>query len=379
VSTIRAYRKESFFFGKNAARVRRNMRLEFTKMGCQRWLGLRLRFLGEFISAGIAVLVILHKHLGVFGAAISGASAGVALRYAQSLSGAMEQILNALTTVEQCLVAVERLTTLKDLTPEGELLDPQDGSRVQWPTEGEIVFDNVTMRYREDLDPVLKGMSFVIPGGTSVGVVGRTGAGKSSCLQALFRMCTLDSGTVSIDGVDISKVGLHTLRKRLAIIPQDPCGFTGTVRFNLDPFGERDDAAIWADLAKVQLKTLFESKEDKLGYQLTAGGENLSVGQRQLLCAARAFLRGCRILVLDEATASVDFATDALIQEVLKTEVTTKKLTTLTIAHRVNTILGSDRVLVVANGAAAEFGPTKQLAEDSSSEFYTFVNPSKKT
>merc|ERR1712151_138284 len=148
------------------------------------------------------------------------------------------------------------------------------------------------MRYRADLEPVLKGMTFTLPGGSTLGIVGRTGAGKSTCLQALFRMCEIDSGSVSIDGVDISMLGLHTLRKRLAIIPQDPIGFTGSVRFNLDPFNEHDDAAVWHELEQVQLKDFFMAKEEGLQYQLSAGGDNISVGQRQLLCSARAFLRG---------------------------------------------------------------------------------------
>ena len=203
--------------------------------------------------------------------------------------------------------------------------------------------------------------------------MGRTGAGKSSLLQVLFRMCPLESGAVYLDGHDTSKMGLHTLRKSLAIIPQDPVGFTGTVRFNLDPFNQHTDDAIWQELEKVQLKSHFEGQEGQLQFLVAAGGENLSVGQRQLLCCARALIRGTRILVLDEATASVDFTTDSLIQKILRTEVKTKHLTTLTIAHRIQTVLGGDRVLVVADGQAAEFGPTEELRNNPQSMFYSFV------
>jgi len=232
------------------------------------------------------------------------------------------------------------------------------------------------MRYRADLPTVLNGISFEVKGGTSLGVVGRTGAGKSSLLQAIFRMCPLDAGTIRIDGEDIAHVGLHTLRRRLAIIPQDPVGFTGTLRFNLDPFDEHSDEAVRAELEKVQLMNFVLSKEEGLDYHLTAGGENLSVGQRQLVCAARAFLRKSKILILDEATASVDYKTDEIIQGVLQHEVMTQKLTTMTIAHRINTILNADNVLVMERGKLAEFGPTQQLAADPSSKFYTFVHPS---
>ena len=199
------------------------------------------------------------------------------------------------------------------------------------------------------------------------------GAGKSSLLQVLFRMSPLEAGAVYLDGHDTSQMGLHTLRKSLAIIPQDPVGFTGTVRFNLDPFNQHTDDAIWQELEKVQLKTYFEAQDGQLLFQVAAGGENLSVGQRQLLCCARALIRGTRILVLDEATASVDFTTDGLIQDILQKEVRTKHLTTLTIAHRIQTVLGGDRVLVVADGKAAEFGKTEDLRNNPESMFYTFV------
>lgn len=273
-------------------------------------------------------------------------------------------------------VALERVTSYSGLDQEPALVLPGDSQlQTPWPSAGEICFDRVTMRYRSSLPTVLNGISFTIPGGTSVGVVGRTGAGKSSLLQALFRMCPLEGGVIRIDGQDIWSIGLHTLRKRLAIIPQDPVGFTGSLRFNLDPFGEHSDGQLMQELSKVQLRDFVESKEDGLGYHLTSGGENLSVGQRQLACAARAFLRSSPILILDEATASVDFQTDALIQEVLRDEVKTRKLTTLTIAHRINTIMGADNVLVMDKGTAAEFGPTKKLAADPTSIFYTFTDP----
>jgi len=286
----------------------------------------------------------------------------------------MQGLLMNLTQTELGMVALERLRSYTQLVHEPPLQQEADGDLGQWPTEGRIEFCDVTMRYREDLPRVLNGISFTIPGGTSLGVVGRTGAGKSSLLQAIFRMCPFEGGSIRIDGVDISSLGLHSMRRRLAIIPQDPIGFTGTLRFNLDPFQECRDEDLWQKLASVHLEDFIKSKNEGLDFHLTAGGENLSVGQRQLVCAARAFLRGCQILILDEATASVDFHTDALIQEVLQCEVATNKLTTVTIAHRINTILGSDNVLVMESGKNAEFGPTKRLAKDPKSKFYTFLH-----
>lgn len=373
VATIRAYEKQQYFSGRNAARISRSVRLDLTLQGCQRWLGFRLKMLGACISSMVALLVVLHSYLGPLGRSISGPAAGVALRYAQQLSNALESILNNLTSTEQCLVAVERLTTYSELEDEGSLETAESVPAV----EGSVCFENVVMRYRPDLPTVLRGLSFAIPGGSSLGVVGRTGAGKSSLLQALFRMCPIESGTIHLYGKDVSGIGLHTLRKALAIIPQDPVGFTGTVRFNLDPFTQHDDQRLWQELEKVQLKAHFQAKEEGLDFQVSSGGENLSVGQRQLLCCARALIRGARILVLDEATASVDFNTDSLIQQVLRKEVQTKQLTTITIAHRISTILGADRVLVMEEGRAAEFGPTQELADTTSSKFAALIRAAK--
>eukprot|EP00929_Paragymnodinium_shiwhaense_P029915 TRINITY_DN17055_c0_g1_i1.p1 TRINITY_DN17055_c0_g1~~TRINITY_DN17055_c0_g1_i1.p1 ORF type:complete len:1486 (-),score=344.05 TRINITY_DN17055_c0_g1_i1:247-4704(-) len=378
VASIRAFEEEVHFIRRNADRVSLNTKLDCNIMACNRWLSLRLRVLGSIPVCAIAYYVTLQSQLHLAGVAMTGATAGLVLRYALQLTGAMEGLLQSLTQTELCLVAVERITGYTKLEPEPELALPDDDTRARgWPQSGEIKFEEVVMRYRPDLPRVLNGVSFTVKGGTGVGVVGRTGAGKSSLLQALFRMCPYESGRVLIDGIDVTSIGLHTLRRRLAIIPQDPVGFTGTVRFNLDPFQESTDEAMWKELRKVQLEEFFAQKSEGLDYHLSAGGENLSVGQRQLVCAARAFLRNCRILILDEATASVDFKTDNLIQDVLRNEIETRKLTTLTIAHRINTIMGADNVLVMERGVAAEFGPPKKLAKDSSSKFYTFVHPKK--
>lgn len=367
VATIRAFKKERDFIWKNAELNSRNLAIDFANTGIGRWMGLRLRFLGMAFVLGVTLFVVIWSRN------LSAALVGLALRYALDLSSSMEGMIQTLTMTEQGLIALERLNSFSQLASEPELELPGEVVDPSWPAAGEITFDGVWMRYRPDLPQRLKGVSFNIPGGSSAGVVGRTGSGKSTMLVALFRLCELESGAIRIDGVNTSTIGLHTLRRKLAIIPQEAIGFTGSLRFNLDPFSERNDEDIWAELEKVQLKTFAETHG--LDYHLTAGGENLSVGQRQLLCAARAFLQNTRILALDEATASVDFQTDTLIQQVLKDEVATRGLTTLTIAHRINTIMESDRVLVLDQGKVLEFGPTRKLAEDPSSTFYTFVHP----
>jgi len=278
------------------------------------------------------------------------------------------------------LISLERITAYAELPQEDVMVKPGDTEyaalRRRWPAKGEIIFENVTMRYRDGLPTVLNGISLTIPGGTSVGVVGRTGSGKSSMFQALFRMYELESGRVTIDGVDAVSLGIHTLRNALSVIPQDPVGFSGSLRFNLDPFNTADDTKIWKVLEKVRMREFFESKEEKLEFNLTAGGENLSVGQRQLVCAARAFMRDFKIMILDEATASVDFKTDALIQEVLSDEVKDKGATIVTIAHRINTVINADNILVMDAGRVAEFKPPKELLKDEKSKFYALVQDS---
>lgn len=375
VSSIRAFQRQKYFIQRNHENVEANARIMMSTMCCNRWLSIRLRAIGTIPVAIITYSLVLQKFMSLSFMTFTGAAAGFVLRFALQLTTGMEGILQSLTGVELCLVALERVSGYSNLLPEDALTKVEDHALDVWPSSGSIEFQDVVMRYRDGLPTVLNGISFKIAGGTSVGVVGRTGAGKSSLLQALFRMCPLDAGTVRIDGVDVSAVGLHTLRRRLAIIPQDPVGFTGSFRFNLDPFYEHSDNDIKAELENVQLLEFVSSQEEGLAYHLTAGGENLSVGQRQLMCAARAFLRKSSILVLDEATASVDFRTDELIQTVLRQAVVTRKLTTLTIAHRINTIMGSDNVMVMDKGRVAEFGPTHDLADDPRSIFYTFAHP----
>lgn len=375
-SCIRAFRKQGLFQMQNAKRCALNLQLNFNIMCCNRWLALRLRSLGTVPVIVVVMGIVVESRMNWFGAKLTGAIAGIVLRYSLQLVDLLQGLLMSLTQTELSLVALERVSAYGHLSQEPALEEDGDKNLGVWPTVGCIEFRNVTMRYRVDLPPVLNGISFTIPGGTSVGVVGRTGAGKSSLIAALFRLAPLDGGNITIDGVDIGALGLHTMRRRLAIIPQDPVGFTGTLRFNLDPFEEREDEDLWCQLGKVQLQDFFRSKAEGLDFHLSAGGENLSVGQRQLVCVARAFLRGCRILILDEATASVDFQNDELIQEVLRHEVTTNKLTTITIAHRINTIMGSDNVLVMEKGRAAEFGPTAKLASNPKKKFYSFVHAS---
>lgn len=237
-----------------------------------------------------------------------------------------------------------------------------------WPQQGVIEFKDFQVRYRDGLDLVLKGISFECKSREKIGIVGRTGAGKSSMTLSLFRIIEAAGGKILIDGVDISEIGLHSLRSRLTIIPQDPVLFSGSLRMNIDPFNACSDDAIWTALEHSHLKAFVKSLPDGLTHKVSEVGENLSVGQRQLVCLARALLRKTKVLILDEATAAIDIETDELIQKTIRVQF--NDCTILTIAHRLNTIMDSDRIIVLDNGTIAEFDQPKNLMADRKSIFY---------
>uniref|UniRef100_A0A6A7G4Z9 ABC transporter n=2 Tax=Hirondellea gigas TaxID=1518452 RepID=A0A6A7G4Z9_9CRUS len=240
-----------------------------------------------------------------------------------------------------------------------------------WPEEGVVKFSKFSTRYREGLDLVVKGIDCTIQGGEKVGIVGRTGAGKSSLTLSLFRIIESAAGHIIIDGIDIATIGLHDLRSRLTIIPQDPVLFSGTLRMNLDPFGLYSDSLVWAALEHAHLKSFISGLTHGLQHEIAEGGENLSVGQRQLVCLARALLRKTRILVLDEATAAVDLETDALIQITIREQFAS--CTVITIAHRLNTIMDNSRVMVLDRGEVKEFAPPAELLQNKKSLFYSMA------
>jgi len=236
-----------------------------------------------------------------------------------------------------------------------------------WPHAGAITFAGVRMRYREGLTPVIDGMDLSVRAGEKVGLVGRTGAGKSSVLVCLYRVVELFEGSISIDGRDIAGVPLRLLRSRLGIIPQDPVLFTGTLRSNLDPFDAHTDAQLRMVLDQCGMLALADGHADGLQRPMEEKGANLSMGQRQLACMARALLKGSRVLVLDEATASVDLETDELIQQTLRSQL--GGVTVLTIAHRLDTIMHCDRVVVMHEGAVAESGAPHELKDRQGGRF----------
>lgn len=271
----------------------------------------------------------------------------------------------ATETITQ-MTSVERIMQFTELEKEGPFeSNPTDKPSSDWPSKGEIKFDRVYLRYSESEPPILKSLSFIIESGMKVGIVGRTGAGKSSLISALFHMAKLD-GTIYIDNVDTKKIGLHDLRNKISIIPQEPVLFTATLRDNLDPFHKFHDDSLWSALEEVKLKHAFT-----LDYRIEQGGSNLSVGQRQLVCLARAILQNNKILVLDEATANVDPTTDALVQATIRKKF--KDCTVLTIAHRLNTIMDSDKVLIMEQGQVLEYDHPYTLLQDEQGHFSSMI------
>jgi ABC-type multidrug transport system fused ATPase/permease subunit len=268
--------------------------------------------------------------------------------------------------------SVERLQYYTEELPQeaSEITDVRPPA--EWPQEGKIEFKDVVLKYRPDLPAVLQSLNLSIASNQKIGIVGRTGAGKSTIMIALFRLVEISEGTISIDGVDISKIGLKDLRSKLAIIPQDPVLYSGTVRSNIDPFNEHDESDLWLVLERSHLKSYISSIPEKLDAPVFANGSNFSVGQRQLLCLARAMLRKAKILVMDEATANIDVQTDALIQKVIRDDF--MKCTILTIAHRLNTVIDYDKILVLDHGKAVEFDVPHLLLSNPTSTLLSMVN-----
>ncbi|XP_060645841.1 multidrug resistance-associated protein 1 isoform X12 [Drosophila nasuta] len=365
VSTIRAYTVEDRFIEESDNKVDKNQVCKYPSLIANRWLAIRLEMVGNLI-------ILFASLFAVLGGQSNPGLVGLSVSYALQVTQTLNWLVRMSSDIETNIVSVERIKEYGETKQEAAWELEEDKKKPKnWPADGRVEFSNFQVRYREGLDLVLRGVSFNISGGEKVGIVGRTGAGKSSLTLALFRIIESAGGKIIIDGEDIAQLGLHMLRSRLTIIPQDPVLFSGSLRANLDPFDVKTDEEIWKALELSHLKAFAKGLPSGLNHEISEGGDNLSVGQRQLVCLARALLRKTKVLVLDEATAAVDLETDDLIQKTIRSEF--KDCTVLTIAHRLNTIMDSDKVIVLDKGQITEFASPTELLDNPKSAFYSMA------
>ncbi|KAG2181050.1 hypothetical protein INT43_008632 [Umbelopsis isabellina] len=385
LSTIRAFGAEYRFMTDNLKKIDGNIRPFWFLWGGNRWLSVRADFIGALIAMVAGVLLLYRLSVGSLEAGLAGLSLSWALQFVPQVNW----LVRNYTQVEMDLNSVERIQEYLELDEEPPTIITNSRPSAAWPTEGKLSIKNLHIRYASDLETVLRGLTFETKPREKIGVVGRTGSGKSTLAMSLFRFVDPVEGSIEIDGVDITTIGTEDLRSRLTIIPQDPILFSGTIRSNLDPFNIHDDAAVFESLERVHLfkdsgtstpnevdetsssETPVEENNvtvfKNLDSPVSEGGGNFSQGQRQLLCLARALLRNSKIIVMDEATASVDFATDHKIQTTIQEEFNNSTL--LTIAHRLRTIIQYDRVLVLDHGQVLEYDTPHNLLQNEDSVF----------
>ncbi|VDP67997.1 unnamed protein product [Echinostoma caproni] len=351
---IRATKTESLHMQRYNQVMDSHTSVFYMNIAAARWLSIRLDLLCTVYLAAVVTVCLL---MGNF-SHVSSSEVGLMITYATGLIGLFQWCVRQSAEVENQMVSVERTVEYMDLEPEiteSPVMQPP----INWPSQGKIVFDGLWLRYNKTASWALRDITLHIEPGQKVGIVGRTGAGKSSLISAIFRLVEAESGQVLVDDVDIAHLDLPELRKRISIIPQDPIMFSGTIRSNLDPDERLSEEAIWSVLASVQLNKVISTLPGGLQAHICEGGTNLSTGQRQLLALARAILGGNRILVVDEATANVDPGTDYVIQKTLRDQFAS--CTVLTVAHRLHTVIDNELLVVMEGGRIVEVGPPHEL------------------
>mmetsp|Transcript_22255 Transcript_22255/g.50826 ORF Transcript_22255/g.50826 Transcript_22255/m.50826 type:complete len:1391 (+) Transcript_22255:30-4202(+) len=386
VSVVRAHNQGPRQFDLNATLIVDQQRPKYSMTYLEQWFTMRMSHLGQVLVLFCGLFVVLARNK-----LIRASRAGLVLSMAATAADMLQGVLDQISEFGMAFNCVERVKEYSSTSP--SLMEAASTTDVRppdaWPSAGNLAIENLKLRYKPDLPYVLKGIDVSIPGGQRLGIIGRTGAGKSSLLLALFRIVEPEAGTrITLDGLDVLAMGLFDLRRRLATIPQEPVLFTADMKYNCDPFGEHSVADIWSALEDAQLapwvkeqwrqrqsgeatELTEEAKEEALKLDIKEGGQNLSAGQRQMVAIARAVLRRSKLVVLDEATAAIDASTDAAIQEAIRR--CFSEATTLTIAHRIKTILDSDRIMSLADGQVVELDAPTKLLENPAGLFAQLV------
>lgn len=369
LSTIRAFGDSKRFIATNLNFVDESVRGFYVMKTSDRWLSVRLEVLGAVIALVASSLAVIQSTTTMGGFSQAFASiAGLSISFAVGVTGLLNWTVRSFAQMEAGMNCAERILHYTENIPQERLRGDEATTQVSemhkfrkevWPKNGTLEIKNLSMRYRKGTELVLRNVSFTVESGQRIGVVGRTGAGKSSLMLALLRLVEpeaaddIGSGPITWDGMDTTRVPVKVLRRRIGIIPQTPTLFSGTIRSNLDPFSDHRDSALWSALERCELRHAVEAMEGGLDAKVAEYGENMSQGQRQLLCLGRALLKDCRLLLLDEATSSIDRETDALVQKTISNSF--QGCTILTIAHRVETVIENDKILVLDAGKVVEF------------------------
>lgn len=369
--TIRALKARDYFLARFTEHVTLYQRTSYSEILASLWLSLRLQMLAAFVISFIAVIAVIGCQEDFPITFSTPGLVGLALSYAAPFVSLLSSYLATFTETEKEMVSVERLLQYMDV-PQEEV----QGSvsiHPNWPFHGQIEFHHVSLRYMPELPAALRDISFTVAGGTQVGIIGRTGAGKSSVLNALFRLSPICEGRILVDRVNVANVSVRDLREHFAVVPQSPFLFEGSIRDNLDPYQRINESTIWEILDKCNVKDLVE-EAGGLEILIKEDGISFSVGQRQLLCLARALLKSSKVLCLDECTANIDSQTASSLHNAISNKC--ESVTVITIAHRISTVMNMDKILIIERGILVEEGNPRALVQDESSIFSDFVKAS---
>ena len=360
IASIRSNGSVEYFMSKFECAHDAHSRAFFGFFSTTRWLNFRLEAITIALLTLASLLAVLVNDRDWYN--VNPSTIGLSLTLLLQLSGLLQWFTRQSSELINQMVAIERVAVFTELPSEAPLELYRDENLTCWPTQGRVQVTDLTVRYRSDLPAVLVGVSFDVDSGERVGIVGRTGSGKSTVIEAMFRLLEVETGVIALDGVDTTKVGLHKLRQGMSVIPQTPVLFSGcSIRENLDPFSKYHDTAIMKVLSDVQMMDTVNALPDGIQTMIAEGGSNFSCGEKQLICVARAILQKAKVIVLDEPTANVDCATDALLHRALATSF--PGTTVIAVAHRLDTIMDYDKIVVIDGGRLVECGSPHELLE----------------